>query len=120
METVTTKQFDKLEDKVEKLDDKVDDLKEDISVLRSDVRIYARDVRAHVAGDQKIISEILPTIESINVILPELKAIVMEANARRINQQIEAERKKKLKSDLTIMGTVVTIIAGIIGFFYKP
>jgi len=120
METlITQKHLDKLETKVEKLDDKVDQLKEDILVLRGDIKIYANDVRKHVAGDEKIIVEILPVIRSINEILPELRALTLEAEARRFNDKLEVERKKKLKTNLTIAGTIVGIMTAVLSFLFK-
>jgi hypothetical protein len=121
METpVTQKHIDKLELKVEKIDDKVDKLKEDIFELKGDIKVYANDVRKHVAGDEKIISEVIPVIRSINDILPELKAITLYHQARKIQEQQDIIKKKKLKTNLTIAGAIVGIVTAVVGVFFRP
>lgn len=117
MENINHKQFEKLEFRVEKLDDKVDQIKEDIIELRGDVKMYANEVKKHVAGDEKIITEVLPTIRSINTILPELQKLVLESHAKKISEKEQMTKKKKLKVNLAIVGSVVGTIIAIVSFF---
>lgn len=111
------KQFQKLELRVEKLDDKVDKLKEDIFELRSDVKMYANDVNKHVAGDEKIVTEILPTIHSLNMILPDLQQILLENKAKKIQEEQNMNKKKKLQVTVAILGTVIGVVFTVLEFF---
>ena len=109
------KHIEKLELRVEKLDDKVDAIKEDIFELKGDVKAYAQEVRFHVAGDKKIITEILPTINAMSMILPELQRMSKENESRRVVDELREVKKAKLKSELTLVGVTISIATACYG-----
>jgi len=113
------KQFDKIEMRVEKLDDKVDKLKEDIIELRGEVRVYAYEVNKHVAGDNKIITEILPVIHDIKRLLPELHLLAQKEQARQLVEKESEAYKKKVKTNLSIIGGLLAACATIFGMLFK-
>ena len=119
MDFVNEKHFDKLEKKVEKLEDKVDSLKEDVSVLSTDIKHYAEQVKFHVAGDNKIINEVLPTLKELNLLMPELKQIVLERKSDEIQELKVDKQKNSLKTNLAIVSTVITVISGIVALIIK-
>lgn len=115
------KRFDKLEDKFDKLDDKVDTLKEDFIELKSDVKYYITRVDKHVSGDDKIITEIQPTLEMFNRFvkedLPEIKKVLESQEKKKIILEYKKiEESKSLKEKMTwkvnisILGAILSII----------
>lgn len=119
MENITQKQIEKVELRVERLDDKLDAVREEVLELKSDVRMYANEVSKHVKGDEKIISEILPTIHSLNELLPELKGLVLKDKARQIQEQQDQKDRTKLKTNIGIVGGLVGLVMAILGYFFK-
>lgn len=115
----TQKQFDKIEMRVEKLDDKVDSLRDDVISLRNDVRMYSIDVQKHVAGDNKIITEILPVIYDIRLLLPELNAMAQREQARRITDAESETFKKKVKLNVSILAGVLAVFGTVFSLFFK-
>lgn len=119
MDTFTQKQFDKIEMRVEKLDDKVDSLKDDVVDLRNDVKRYANDVQRHVAGDAKIITEILPVIYDIRLLLPELHSIAQREQARRVTDAQNEAFKKRVKLNVSILAGFLAVVGTVFGMFFK-
>lgn len=107
--------FSKLEDRVEKLDDKIDIIKDDVSELKSDVKLFTLQVDRHVAGDNKIITEIMPIMAQMKLFfaedMPVLKQIILEKQAEHLN-----EKKSVVK--LNNWKLKVTILASILGALY--
>ena len=119
MDYVNEKHFDKLEKKVEKLEDKVDSLKEDVIELSTNVSHYAQQVKLHVDSDNKIITEILPTLKELNLILPDLRAIVAEKRSDELQELKSTKTKNSFKLNLSIVGALIGIVTGIATFYFK-
>lgn len=119
MDSFTQKQLEKFEVKVERLEDKLDNVKSDVQELRSDVKMYANEVKKHVSGDEKIITEILPTIHTLNEVLPELQQLLLKDKAREIREEEDAKNRAKLKQNVGIAGSIIGAVIAIMGFIFK-
>lgn len=110
--------FERLEDRVEKIDDKVDNIREDIAELKGDMKLFSSKIERHVAGDEKIINAVMPTLHQFKLFvendLGAIKDIVKMEEARQINEKLKAEKKKKLQTNLAIISTIASIIGGIV------
>lgn len=123
VDLMTQKQIDKLETRFERLDEKVDDLKFELVEVRSDIKMYAADVQKHVAGDEKIISEIVPILNQfrnfMDTDLRDLKTMAEYEKAKRIMQDQDKKKKAKLKTYLSIAAKVIAIVSVLAGLFFK-
>ena len=119
MDSFTQKQLEKFEVKVERLEDKLDNVKSDVQELRADVKMYANEVKKHVGGDEKIITEILPTIHTLNEVLPELQQLLLKDKAKQIQEQEETKNRAKFKQTVGIAGTIIGAVVAIMGFVLK-
>lgn len=121
--SITEKQFDKLESRVEKLDDKVDGIKIDVAELRSEVKIYTQEVTKHVGGDEKIVTEIMPAILAFQAFckedLPQIKAVILEKKAREINETNASKMRTFLQQKIVIVGGILTAISTAVGIWFK-
>lgn len=117
MDYVSEKYFDKLEKKVEKLDDKVDSLKEDVSVLTNSVKLYTEQVKNHVDSDNKIITEILPAIQGLQLILPDLRNIVLERKSEEIQELKKVKQKTSWKLKLGLISGFTAAVSGVYGVY---
>lgn len=112
------KRLHRIENKVEKLEDKLNDkieeVKSDIADLKSDVRTYAYEVKQHVAGDEKIISEIVPFIQSFNTFLntdmPQIRQLIIKEEAMKEAEKQSIAKKNKWKLNISILSGVIGII----------
>ena len=89
--------FARLEIRVDEIKDDVSELKADSKLqreslkdIKDDIKQYTVEVKSHVAGDEKIISELVPLFDSLKHVLPE------------IIEKHEYEKKKKQESDAKI------------------
>ena len=110
--------FNRLESRVEKLDDKIDGIKEDIGELKVDIRVFQEKVESHVAGDDKIIQTIVPTLHQFKSFvendLSSIKYIVEVHKAKELTEKLREEKKKKIKSSLGIASVVVSLVTGVV------
>lgn len=115
---MTEDRFGRLEDRVHKLDDKIDLIKEDVGEMRGEMKLFSHKIERHVAGDEKIINAIVPTLNQFKLFmendLETIKSLVKYEEARLINEKLKAEKKKKLQTNLAIISTVVSLIGGLI------
>lgn len=120
---VTQKQIDKLEDRFERLDDKVDNVKLEVVELRGDIKRYTSEVVKHVSGDEKIVTEIMPTLlifrNFVENDLQDIKDIILKEKAKEINEKEIVKTKESFKLTATIIATLAGIVATIIGIFHK-
>lgn len=85
-------------DRLERMEAKVDKLQENVSELHLDFKIHLKVIEEHVAGDQKIISEIQPLIQQF---------------------KYEQEQKVRAYKYLKVTGVITAIITGIISVIHK-
>lgn len=120
---VTQKQIDKLEDRFERLDDKVDNVKLEVVELRGDIKRYTSEVVKHVSGDEKIVTEIMPTLlifrNFVENDLQDIKDIILKEKAKEINEKEIVKTKESFKLTATIIATLAGIVATVIGIFHK-
>lgn len=123
MQEVSQKQIDKLEDRFERLDDKVDNVKLEVVELRGDIKRYTFEIIKHVDGDEKIVTEIMPTLlvfkHFIENDLQDIKHIILKEKAKEINEKETVKSKELFKMSATNVSIVVTTIIAIIGAIYK-
>lgn len=119
MQEVSQKQIDKLEDRFERLDDKVDNVKLEVVELRGDIKRYTSEIVKHVDGDEKIITEIMPTLlvfkHFIENDLQDIKEIILKEKAKEINDKESIKSKESFKLTATIFATIAGIAATVIG-----
>lgn len=117
------KQFDKLEARVERLDDKVDAIKVDVAELRSEVKIYTQEVKKHVSGDDKIVTEIMPTLmmfqEFCKNDLPQIKEILLERKVNQINEANSIKTTSKVQQKVVIIGGILAAVSTAIGIWFR-
>jgi chromosome segregation ATPase len=116
-------QIDKLDDRFERLDDKVDNVKLEVVELRSDIKRYTSEIVKHVNGDEKIVTEIMPTLAMfrhfVETDLKEIKDIILKEKAKEINEKEVIKSKESFKLSATIFATVAGIVVTIIGIYNK-
>ena len=116
-------QIDKLDDRFERLDDKVDNVKLEVVELRSDIRRYTSEVIKHVDGDEKIVTEIMPTLlifrNFVENDLQDIKDIILKEKAKEISQKETIKTKESFKLTATIFATIAGIIATVVGIYHK-
>lgn len=115
------------ERRFERIEIRVDEIKEDVGLLkaesrfnneaikelRGDIKKYTLEVKSHVAGDNKIITEIAPLIE----VLPSIKDIVAEKMYKDRLKKERTDKLKRISIKVGIWGTVIGTIAGIARLF---
>lgn len=123
MQEVSQKQIDKLEDRFERLDDKVDNVKLEVVELRGDIKRYTFEIIKHVDGDEKIVTEIMPTLlvfkHFIENDLQDIKHIILKEKAKEINEKETVKSKELFKMSATNVSIVVGIVISIVGAIYK-
>ena len=121
MQEVYQRQIDKLDDRFERLDDKVDNVKLEVVELRGDIRRYTSEIIKHVDGDEKIVTEIMPTLlvfkHFIEHDLQDIKEIILKERAREITAKESNKNKEAFKLTATIFATLAGIVATVIGVF---
>ncbi len=121
MQEVYQRQIDKLDDRFERLDDKVDNVKLEVVELRGDIRRYTSEIIKHVDGDEKIVTEIMPTLlvfkHFIEHDLQDIKEIILKERAKEITAKENAKNKEAFKLTATIVATLAGIVATIVGVF---
>jgi archaellum component FlaC len=114
-------QIDKLENRFERLDDKVDNVKIEIVELRSDIERYTDEIVKHVSGDEKIVTEIMPTLlvfkQFVETDLKDFREIILKSKFEEINQKEIQKKKESFISNTKIVGGVLTAIGAIIAFY---
>lgn len=117
------RQVDKLEDRFERLDDKVDDVKLEVVELRGDLKRYTSEIIKHVDGDEKIITEIMPTLmifrNFVENDLKDIRDIVLKEKAKEITEKHTAKTKESFKLTATIFATLAGIVATVVGVYHK-
>ena len=123
MQEVSQKQIDKLEDRFERLDDKVDNVKLEVVELRGDIKRYTFEIIKHVDGDEKIVTEIMPTLlvfkHFIENDLQDIKHIILKEKAKELNEKDSIKSKEMFHLSAKNVSIVVTLIIAIIGTIYK-
>jgi len=116
-------QIDKLDDRFERLDDKVDNVKLEVVELRSDIKRYTSEVVKHVNGDEKIVTEIMPTLlifrHFVETDLKEIKEIILKEKAKEINEKEIVKSNESLSLTLKIIGGITGFVATLIGVYHK-
>jgi hypothetical protein len=114
-------QIDKLDDRFERLDDKVDNVKLEVVELRGDIKRYTSEIIKHVNGDEKIVTEIMPTLlifrQFVETDLKEIKEIILKEKAKEINEKEVVKTKESLSLTLKITSGIIAICAAFYGFF---
>ena len=123
MQEVSQKQIDKLEDRFERLDDKVDNVKLEVVELRGDIKRYTFEIIKHVDGDEKIVTEIMPTLlvfkHFIENDLQDIKHIILKEKAKELNEKETVKSNELFKMSATNVSIVVGIVISIVGAIYK-
>lgn len=121
MQEVYQRQIDKLDNRFERLDDKVDNVKLEVVELRGDIRRYTSEIIKHVDGDEKIVTEIMPTLlvfkRFIEHDLQDIKEIILKERAKEITAKESNKNKEAFKLTATIFATLAGIVATVIGVF---
>lgn len=116
-------QIDKLENRFERLDDKVDNVKIEVVELRSDIKRYTDEIIRHVGGDEKIVSEIMPTLlvfkQFVETDLKDIKEIILKDKANQVNQKEVEKKKQSFISTTKLIGGIAAAIATIVGIYQK-
>jgi peptidoglycan hydrolase CwlO-like protein len=116
-------QIDKLDNRFERLDDKVDNVKLEVMELRSDIKIYTSEVIKHVNGDEKIVTEIMPTLlifkNFVENDLKDIRDIILKEKAKEITEKTNNKNKESFKLSATIAATLLGIFTAIFGLFSK-
>jgi archaellum component FlaC len=117
------KQIDKLDERFERLDDKVDDVKLEVVELRGDIKRYTSEIIRHVNGDEKIVTEIMPTLlifrNLVENDLKDIKDIILKEKAKEITEKETTKVKESFKLTATIFATLAGIVATIVGMYHK-
>lgn len=117
------RQVDKLEDRFERLDDKVDDVKLEVVELRGDLKRYTSEIIKHVDGDEKIITEIMPTLiifrNFVENDLKDIRDIILKEKAKEITEKQTTKTKESFKLTATIFATLAGIVATVVGVYHK-
>lgn len=103
-------QFDK---RLDKLEEKVDAVKEDVMELKSDFKIHTTLIREHVAGDNKVISDLKPILAK----LPDIVQIVEDYQYSKMNRQKKMEFIADWTKKLTFVSTAIGVIYAILQLF---
>lgn len=123
MQDVFQKQIDKLDDRFERLDDKVDNVKIEVVELRGDIKRYTSEIIKHVSGDEKIVTEIMPTLlvfkHFVENDLQDIKHIILKEKAKELNEKETVKSKELFKMSATNVSIVVGIVISIVGAIYK-
>lgn len=123
MQEVSQRQIDKLEDRFERLDDKVDNVKLEVVELRGDIKRYTSEIIKHVDGDEKIVTEIMPTLlvfkNFIENDLQDIKQIILKEKAKELNEKETVKSKELFKMSATNVSIVVGIVISIVTAIYK-
>ena len=123
MQDVSQRQIDKLEDRFERLDDKVDNVKLEVVELRGDIKRYTSEIIKHVSGDEKIVTEIMPTLlvfkHFVENDLQDLRQIILKDKAKELNEKETVKSKELFKMSATNVSIVVGIVISIVGAIYK-
>lgn len=112
--------FDRIEDRVEKMDDKIDHIKDELYGLKSDFKIFSHKIERHVAGDEKIITEIQPTLNDFRDFIRNDLPIIKElAKKELVKNEIDKMTTKKLHNWKLILGVVAAATSIVGGVVYK-
>jgi len=108
---------DKFEDKVDKFSYDLTEMKIDVTEMKGDIKQVntkldtSLDVfRSHVAGDEKIISELTP-------MLPLLSSMVQDHDYKKQKRQRRREFLETWKLHISFVLTVLALGSAIYGFF---
>lgn len=123
MENRFQQQIDKLENRFERLDDKVDNVKLEVVELRSDIKRYTEEVTRHVGGDEKIVTEIMPTLllfkHFVETDLKDIKEIVLKEKASLINEEENKKKKESFINTTKVAASIAAFVATVIGIYQK-
>lgn len=93
------------QDKLDRVSTDVAELKVKVSHMDEKLDKHMTDIKEHVAGDKKIINELVP-------VLDKLPTIVEMAEEHRFYTRSKQKRREKIK-DITSKLTIASIIVGI-------
>lgn len=96
----------KLESKIDKVSDDVTEVKIEMSEVKALVKTNNEIMKEHIAGDGKIIDQIVP-------ILDELGSMVQDHKYNKLKKEKLTEKLKMVSLKLGVLGTIVGIGAGI-------
>lgn len=100
-------QFDK---RLDKLEQKVDSVKEDVMELKSDFKIHTTLIKEHVAGDNKVISDLRPILAKLPDIVEIVEDYQYAKQSRERKMQAIADWTKKLTFVSTAIGVVYALL----------
>lgn len=100
-------QFDK---RLDKLEQKVDAVKEDVMELKSDFKIHTTLIKEHVAGDNKVISDLRPILAKLPDIVEIVEDYQYAKQSRERKMQAIADWTKKLTFVSTAIGVVYALL----------
>lgn len=98
--------YDRLESKIDKVNDDVTEVKVDMAEVKNMVKNTNEIMSEHIAGDNKIISQLAP-------ILNELGDMVQDHTYNKMKKEERFDKLKLWSIRLSLFGTVVGIGAGI-------
>ena len=98
-----------------RLEDKTHSIKEDLVELKSDVKHMNNIMESHVAGDQKIISQLQPLFDSMPEFCELVKDHVYKKQYRKVAKEKRADRLMKLRSVSLWVGIPATVLGSIAG-----
>lgn len=103
------------EERFSKLEDKTSSIKEDLIELKADVKHTNTIMDAHIAGDQKIISELQPLFDS----MPQFCEMVEDHVYKKRNQKEKKNnrviRNLKLRTVSLWVGIPATLVGTVTG-----
>jgi uncharacterized protein YaaN involved in tellurite resistance len=107
------KRFDRLELRVDEIKDSVSEIKADMKIqnhsiegLKIDLKDYTIEVKNHVAGDEKIITELQPLFD----VLPQLQKIANDHSFREESGKRNIELIKKWSLRFGFILTVAGVL----------
>jgi len=98
----------KVDNRIERIEDKLDKVQHDVIEMRIDMKHMLPKIEEHIAGDKKIINELIPVLE-------KLPLIVEIAEIHQFQELKKKERNLKVKYWSTRLGLISIIIGGIAG-----
>lgn len=97
-----------------RLEHKVDEVKQEVSDLKLEIAVFTNEVKKHVAGDEKIINEIVPVLDQLKHFLdqdlPKLREVLIEREVKAHNEKSKILLKTKWKLNLSLIGGALSIL----------
>lgn len=119
------------EQRFARLETRVDEIRDDVSEVKSDLKLrtelikndihglkdeFARHTEAvisHVAGDEKIVTEIQPLLK----VIPLLKEVAEDHNYRKLKKQERTDKLKYWGLRIGVATGAISLLSALISFF---